>query len=177
MEVRTSLNTDCFQLLPFLVASENDIEKALELVTQHYKIKNDSPEFFKNRDVTAEDVQSSLKSQDYVILPSTPDNCTLILYRLSSYEPSDYDFDHAAKTYIMTFETAIFNNGPQNGMVGIIDMKGSRFGHLFRPRISSVRKGLRLLQEGCPIELKRVHVLNTFPFVNAIMSEFLKCFR
>lgn len=50
-------------------------------------------------------------------------------------------------------------------------MKGSRFGHLFRPSISSMRKGLRLLQDGCPVDIKAIHVLNTFPFVSAIMSK------
>lgn len=50
-------------------------------------------------------------------------------------------------------------------------MKGARFGHLFRPSVSSMMKGLKLLQEGCPIEIKSVHVLNTFPFVNIIMCK------
>lgn len=165
-----------FQLLPFLIASKKDVDKALTLIINHYAIKKECPEFFHNRNVKAEGIQRSLKNQDFVILPSTRDHCSLILFRLSSFDPKDYDFEFAAKTYIMTFETAIFNNGPQNGMVGLIDMRGSRFGHLFRPSISSVRKGLRLLQEGCPIEVQRVHVLNTFPFVNAMMSEFLRKF-
>jgi hypothetical protein len=56
-------------------------------------------------------------------------------------------------------------------MICIIDMKGARFGHLFRPSVSSMMKGLKLLQEGCPIEIKSVHVLNTFPFVNIIMCK------
>lgn len=68
-------------------------------------------------------------------------------------------------------ETAIFKHGPQDGMICLIDMKGSRFGHLFRPSISSMRKGLRLLQDGCPVKLKAIHVLNTFPFVNMIICK------
>lgn len=72
---------------------------------------------------------------------------------------------------VIVVETAIFQNGPQNGMISLIDMKGSRFGHLFRPSISSMRKGLRLLQDGCPVNLKAIHVLNTFPFVNMIMCK------
>lgn len=79
------------------------VDQAVKLVSNHYQIKKDSPEFFQNRDVESAEVQSSLSKQDYVILPSTPDKCNLILFRLSSYEPSDYNFDHAAKTYIMTF--------------------------------------------------------------------------
>lgn len=85
------------------MACDNDKEKASKLIGNHYKIKRDSPEFFQNRDVKSAEVQTSLSNQDYVILPPTPDKCNLILFRLSSYEPSDYDFDHAAKTYIMTF--------------------------------------------------------------------------
>lgn len=91
------------QLLPFLVACGNNKEKAIKLISNHYDIKRNSPEFFKHRDVDSAEVQSCLRNQNFVILPSTPDNCNLLLFRLSSYEPSDYDFDHTAKTYIMSF--------------------------------------------------------------------------
>lgn len=87
----------------------NSRDDAVELLTNHYKIKKESPEFFKNRDVTSDDIQSCLNNQDYVILPRTPDNCHLILFRLKSFEPSDYDFDSSAKTYIMTFGKADFS--------------------------------------------------------------------
>ena len=97
------LNETQFQLLPFLTASENDVEKATKLVYNYYLIKKDTPEFFKNRNVDSEEVQSSLRNQEFVILPPTPNNYNLILFRLKSFEPSDYDFDHTAKTYIMSF--------------------------------------------------------------------------
>lgn len=69
-------------------------------------------------------------------------------------------------------ETAVFKNGPLEGIICLIDMTGSRFGHLFRPTISGVMKGMKLLQDGCPVNIKAIHVLNTFPFVNLIMSEY-----
>lgn len=71
----------------------------------HYEIKKDSPEFFRNRDVNSVEIQNSLDNQNFAILPTTPDNHNLILFGLSSYEPSDYDFDSSAKTYIMSFGT------------------------------------------------------------------------
>lgn len=185
------LNSFISQLFPFLAACQNDAEKACQLIAGHYRIRNDSQEFYQNRDIASMEVQSSLANQEFVILPTTPDNCNLILFRLKSFEPSDYDFDNTAKTYILTtgknlkfitksskknksaliLEAAIFKNGPRNGLICLVDMRGSRFGHLFRPSISSIRKGLRLLQEGCPFDIKAIHVFNTFQFVNAIVCK------
>lgn len=92
-----------FQLFPFLAVCKGKQEDACRLINIVYQMKKDSPEFFSNRDVLSMEVQSSLTNQHFVILPTTPDNHNLILFRLSSYEPRDYDFDHTAKTFIMTF--------------------------------------------------------------------------
>lgn len=71
------------------------------MIENYYKIKKNAPEFFANRDVDSEEIQSCLKNQDYVVLPVTTDNCHLIFHRLSSHDPKDYNFDAAAKTFIM----------------------------------------------------------------------------
>lgn len=85
------------------MAAGKNAEKAAKLIQSHYKIKRDSPEFFKNRDINSADVQKSLNNQFFIVLPTTPDKNNLILFGLSSHEPSDYDFDGSAKTYIMSF--------------------------------------------------------------------------
>lgn len=69
-----------------------------------------TPEFFANRDLQNEMIQSSLDHQDYVALPVSPDNYNLIFHRLSSFEPKHYVFDDAVKTFIITSgETLKFN--------------------------------------------------------------------
>ena len=86
----------------FLNAFKNDIDKSAEKIENFYKMKKTTPEFFANRDVKSEEIQSSLDHQDYVALPITPDNCNLIFHRLSSSEPKHYVFDSAVKTFVIT---------------------------------------------------------------------------
>ncbi|CRL02024.1 CLUMA_CG015172, isoform A [Clunio marinus] len=149
------------QLILFLNACKSDVDKSAKLIHNYYQIKQTSPEFFANRDVESEEIQNCLNNQDYVALPLTPDNCHLIFHRLSNNDPSKYNFDSAAKTFIMLTESSFFHNGPRSGIVFLFDLQGVGFMHLFKPSISSMRKGIRLVEEGMPIQMKAVHVLNS----------------
>jgi hypothetical protein len=90
------------QLLLFLNACGSDIDKSVNLIENHFKIKKSAPEFFANRNVESEEIQKCLKNQNYVALPLTADNNILIFHSLRNFDASNYDFDSAAKTYIMT---------------------------------------------------------------------------
>lgn len=90
------------QLLLFLNACKSDVDKSVVLIENYYKIKKSAPEFFSNRNVDSKDIQKCLKNQNYVALPVTPDNNILIFHSLRNYDVNNYDFDAAAKTYIMT---------------------------------------------------------------------------
>lgn len=91
-----------FKLLLFLNASKDDIERSSKWVHVYYKLKRGSPEFFKNRDVLSNEIQSALKNQLYLTLPVTPDGCNVIMHGLISHDPKKYVFDEAIKTFIMT---------------------------------------------------------------------------
>jgi hypothetical protein len=78
------------------------VERAAKLIETYYRIKKSAPEFFANRNVESEEIQKCLQNQNYVALPITPDNNMLIFHSLRNTDPSSYDFDSAAKTYIMT---------------------------------------------------------------------------
>lgn len=162
------------QLLLFLNAFKNDVEKSAKKIESFYKLKQTTPEFFENRDLESEAVQSSLDHQDYIGLPVTPDNCNLIFHRLSSSEPHHYVFDDAVKTFVITSEAYAYHHGPRSGTVFIFDLKGVGFRHLFQPSISSLRKGMRFLEDGSPFDIKAVHILNTVSFMNLIVGKLLK---
>lgn len=68
----------------------------------YYKMKRNAPEFFTNRDVYSDEVQTALKDQIYLALPITPDNCNVFLHKLSDFEPRKWIFDATIKTFIMT---------------------------------------------------------------------------
>lgn len=170
-------NTEIFyflflKLLLFLNAFKNDIDKSAEKLENFYKLKKNTPQFFKNRDVKSDEIQSALDHQDYVALPVTPDNCNLIFHRLSSSEPKHYVFDEAVKTFVITSEAYAYRQGPRSGTIFVFDLKGVRFGHLFQPGLNSVRKGIRFMEDGSPFDIKAIHILNTVPFFDKIVGEF-----
>lgn len=149
---------------------KGDIEKTAQKLEKYYELKQTAPEFFSNRDLSSDKIQFCLDKLYYVALPVTSDNCNLIFHKLKSSNPKDYVFDDAVKTFIMKTEIYAFNNGPRSGTIFINDLEGVSFWHLFRPGISSLRKGLKFLQEGSPMDVKAIHILNTVPFLDALMS-------
>lgn len=68
-------------------------------------------------------------------------------------------------------EAYAYRNGPRSGTVFIFDLKGVSFWHLFQPSVSSVRKGIRFMEDGSPFDIKAIHVLNTVPFFDMIVGE------
>ena len=77
---------------------------------------------------------------------------------------------------IMIPEASLYFNGPRNGFVFLFDMAGSRFGHMFQPKISSIRKLFRLVEDGCPFKIRAVHILNTVGFLDLILGNFVHFF-
>ena len=153
-------------------SSPNDVEKSVKTIEMYYKMKQNAPELFTNRDVKGREIKESLDHQDFVPLPITPENCDLIFHRLSSFEPSHYIFDEAVKTFITTCEAYSYQNGPRSGTIFVFDLRGATFSHMFRPSLSTIRKGMKFLQEGCPLDIKAIHVLNTVPFFDIIIGKF-----
>lgn len=96
------------QLLLFLDAC-GGVEGATKVIKIYYKIKNNSPEHFSNRDPQNPKIQQCLRHQDYFYLPKTPKGDLVVFHRLSSSKSSDYHFDEAIKTFFMTIgEIAAF---------------------------------------------------------------------
>lgn len=154
----------------FLNSCNGDVDATTNKLEKFYELKQSCPEFFANRDVDSEAIQNCLKNLVYVGLPVTPSNQNLILHKLISHNPKDYVFDDSVKTFIMKCETYAYQNGPRNGTIFLDDLQGTSIWHLFRPSISSIRKGLKFLQDGSPMDVKEIHILNTVPFLNSIIA-------
>lgn len=158
------------QIYLFINSCNGDVDKAVAKLVKFYEIKHQTPEFFAKRDVKSKEVQHTLDKCVYVSLPVTPDNCNLILHKIKSPNPKEYIFDEAVKVFIMKSEAYTYKHGPRNGTVFINDFENVCFGHIFQPSMSSIRKGLRFLQEASPLDVKHIHIINTPPFVNYFMA-------
>ena len=89
-----------WQLLVYLCVTDN-VDESVKLITRYYEIRKNAPELCSNRKIESPEVKQCLENQNYIILPVTPDNCSVLYQSFISYKPSDFVYDEAVKTYFM----------------------------------------------------------------------------
>lgn len=95
-------------MLQFLCVTD-DIDECIKLLEKYFTYRKEAPQFCANRDVESPEVKQCLESSNYIILPVTPDNCSILYQSFSSYKPSDFVYDESVKTYFMMTGLCLFN--------------------------------------------------------------------
>ncbi|ETN60609.1 phosphatidylinositol transfer protein [Anopheles darlingi] len=157
------------QLACFLDACDKNIDETRKVLKIYYDARKNAPELFNNRDPLSAPVQQCFQNQDYFPLPTTPSGYSVIFHRLKNPKASNYVFDEAIKTYFMTIDSCLYEQGPRPGIIFLFDMKNVGLMHLTRINLSSVRKFFSYLQEGLPAKLKAIHVVNVVSFFDKIL--------
>ncbi|XP_044000943.1 alpha-tocopherol transfer protein-like isoform X2 [Aphidius gifuensis] len=148
-----------------------NIESAKHCMHIYYKFRANVSEFFNNRDPKADYLQQSLKALQFVALPK-PDsqgNC-IIFHRLADYRSSKYILNDGIKLLQMSVDASLYYEGCTPGYIFLFDMKGVGLGHLTRLSITSIRKFFEYLQDGLPVRLKAIHVLNAVWFMDKVLA-------
>ncbi|XP_070491774.1 alpha-tocopherol transfer protein-like [Chironomus tepperi] len=163
--------------LQYLNGTNGDVDEAEKRIQKYYEIKTSSPELFWNRDPDSEELQLTFKIQRIAALPITPDKSFVFIQRTVDPNTQIFNFDTVFKTFMMIAEYNMLIHGPQDGSILISDWNGTKFGHIFQPRISSIRKGLDFIQHASPLKTKAVHILNSshlFQVLFSIIKPFMK---
>ncbi|KAF6285046.1 alpha tocopherol transfer protein like [Rhinolophus ferrumequinum] len=171
----TSLD-DAF-LLRFLRARKFDYDRALQLLINYHSCRRSWPEVFSNLRPSA--LKDVLASGFLTVLPHTdPRGCHVLCIRPDRWIPSNYPITENIRAIYLTLEKLIQSEETQvNGIVILADYKGvslSKASH-FGPFIA--KKVIGILQDGFPIRIKAVHVVNEpriFKGIFAIIKPFLK---
>ena len=71
---------------------------------------------------------------------------------------------------IVVIECCLLNQGPRDGVIILIDIKGTGFGHLSRPSMRSIKLALKIVEECSPLNIKAIHILNVVPFIGLLIS-------
>ncbi|XP_014399208.1 PREDICTED: alpha-tocopherol transfer protein-like isoform X2 [Myotis brandtii] len=173
--LRTSLD-DAF-LLRFLRARKFDYDRALQLLINYHSCRRSWPEVFHNLKPSA--LKDVLASGFLTVLPHTdPRGCHILCIRPDRWIPSNYPITENIRVIYLTLEKLIQSEETQvNGIVILADYKGvslSKASH-FGPFIA--KKVIGILQDGFPIRIKAVHIVNEpriFKGIFAIIKPFLK---
>lgn len=106
-----------------------------------------------------------------MVLPKLDRNGNrILLHRIADTRPFQYIFNDSIKLLLMTIDASLYTDGCLPGYVFVFDMQSMRFGHIARLSINSIRRFFEYLQEGMPIRLKAIHILNTVWFMDKLLA-------
>ncbi|KAK2576278.1 hypothetical protein KPH14_005644 [Odynerus spinipes] len=166
------------QLAIFAQSCYFESDAILRCMDTYYRMRTTVPEFFSNRDSRLEYLQHSLKMLEFVALPvPDPNGNRIIFHRLADTKSSQYMLNDSIKLLLMTVDANLYTEGCSPGYIFLFDMSGVNMGHLTRVSINSIRKFFEYIQEGMPVRLKGIHVLNVVWFMDkvlAIIKPFMK---
>lgn len=109
--------------------------------------------------------------RQFVALPKPDKNgYRIIFHRLADTTPSQYNLNDGIKLLQMSLDGSLYTEGCTPGYIFLFDMQGVRLGHLTRLSVTSIRRFFEYIQEGLPVRLKAIHVLNAVWFINKILA-------
>lgn len=76
----------------------------------------------------------------------TPEGNRVLLVRLMDTNPDFYNLTQQIKSFDMLTSAHLHKNGPDNGLVIVMDLKGIVFGHLLKASVVVVKKFFYYLQ-------------------------------
>ncbi|KAH0955270.1 hypothetical protein HN011_000425 [Eciton burchellii] len=159
------------QLALFAHSCYFNLDATKQCMDVYYRMRTTTPEFFRDRDSRLQYMQHSLKALEFVALPKPDHNGNqIIFHRLADSRPSQYMLNDGIKLLLMSIDGSLNMNGCSSGYIFLFDMHGAGIGHLTRLSINSIRKFLEYIQEGMPVRLKAIHILNVVWFMDKILA-------
>ncbi|XP_046980642.1 uncharacterized protein LOC124545744 [Schistocerca americana] len=158
------------QLVLFLHSCYYSIERAKQALDVCYTVRTHAPEVFSNRDPKLPKVQAAMNVIEACKLPHKDEKGnTVILTRLKDNDPSKFDFDEIVKAALLGLEIIIRDEPTAEGYVFLFDQTGFSLQHIARISVNTIRKFFVYVQEGFPLRMKAVHVINTTSVIDKIM--------
>lgn len=109
--------------------------------------------------------------REFVAFPKPDRNGNqIIFHRLADTRSSQYIFNDGIKLLLMSVDMNLNLNGCAPGYIFFFDMQGASLGHLTRLSINSIRKFFEYLQEGMPVRLKAIHIVNVVWFMDKVLA-------
>lgn len=157
-------------IVVFLLSCNNEIEATKATVKAYFYCKKNGPEIHDNRDLHLPDVAKALRTVKMSSIPNrTKDNDVIHFFKLHDSKLSSFDLASLMKISYMLLDVSQEKN-PPDGLIVVIDMKGFGLLHLTKFNYGLLKKYMQFLQEGMPLQIRSIHVLNSVYFFDKVLS-------
>ncbi|CAH1380884.1 unnamed protein product [Tenebrio molitor] len=145
----------------FLTSCKNDIAATQCTIKAYFRIKSEAPELFNDRDIDREDLAKAMKTIICSNLPvRMPNNTVINFFKLTDTNYRNFNLVVSMKLAFMLLDVNQRTNPPDQVIV-LIDIKGVNLMHLTCMRMGAIKKFIDFIQEGMPLKIQIIHVLNT----------------
>lgn len=158
------------QIVLFLLSCENDIKLTETTIKSNFNLKNKSLEVFGDRKIIGEASEQSKTIGKFCLMPKlTRDNSAIIYFHFPNINSSEWNFQGCVKQMCMVLDAALYDY-PPNDLIIISDMNDMTIGHVLRLRPGGLQVIFSYLQQGLPLRLRNIHLINAPVFVDKVLS-------
>lgn len=159
------------KLIALLHSCYYSLERTKKCIEKYCTFRAHAPEFFSNLDPCSTELENAWNIMDGVDLPNKDaDGNRIILCRMLDSDISKFSFESACKGFQMFLENVVNEDPTVAGYVFVPDMSTMSMALVTKSSISSIKKYLMYIQEALPLRMKKIHVINTLSFIDAIMT-------
>lgn len=158
----------------FLYGCKLNVERTQRVLDTYYMVRATVPEFFRDRDPLARDMQLSFQHLHYVPLPVlTPLGYRPTLLRLADCDVNNFDVRSLTTRIVMSLDARLLEERCLNNVM-LVDLAGFTMGHFAKmsPTLTIVRKALLCIQDAFPMRMAQLHLLNSPVFVSNVLNLF-----
>ncbi|XP_045450309.1 alpha-tocopherol transfer protein-like [Melitaea cinxia] len=156
-------------LLRFAHSCFYDVEKAKKAMEIFFSIRGNSPDLLNNRDPESPHIQKILNVINIGLYRSATSNRWLWFWQINDPGLEQYEYLLDVKLFFLSTDAHFLDQEVLSDEdIVVMDVKDITLKFLTKINLSIQRRLSKYQQEGMPIRLKQIHVINAPPFIDKI---------
>ncbi|KAJ3665877.1 hypothetical protein Zmor_001342 [Zophobas morio] len=158
-----------FQLIPFLHSCYYSIEMAKTTIDKYFTARTLHPEIFllPSNDIIKKTCSAVMS---HILPKKTPQGYMIYMGTLVDCPVENYHFTTTMIMLNCVLALYAHLHGFEEGLVLIFDCKGYTLSHLTRVNLLATKHWLNHLQEGTPVRIKEIHIVNITPVMDKVLA-------
>ncbi|CAH1380879.1 unnamed protein product [Tenebrio molitor] len=145
----------------FLLSCRNNISNTRNAIQAYFKIKQEAPEIFSERDVDGDELKKATSVVACCSIRADTKNKTDIhFFKLVDSDYRNFSLASTLKLACMLVDVSQ-RYDPPSGMIVVLDMEQAGLMHLTCLKIGMVKTYMDFIQQAIPLKIQAIHILNT----------------